>query len=52
MYTHWNQAVLYTKELSTPLYVALKGMYDIIYDIIDDIMEIKWWKVFPLNILN
>ena len=52
MYTHWNQAVLQTKELSGPLYIAFKGTYDIIYDVIDDLMEIKQWKVFLLNILN
>ena len=27
-------------ELSAPPYIAFKGMYDIIYDIIDDITEI------------
>ena len=52
MYTHWNQAVLCTKELSAPPYIAFKAMYDAIYDVINDIMEIKQWKVFPLNILN
>ena len=52
MYTHWNHAVLCTKELSTPPYIAFKGMYDIIYDVIDDVMEIEQWKVFLLNILD
>ena len=52
MYTHWNQAVLCTKELSTPPYIAFEGTYDIICDVINDIMDIKQWKVFPLNILN
>ena len=52
MYTHWNHTVLCTKELNTPPYIAFKGTYDVIYDIMGDIMEIKQWKVFPLNILN
>ena len=25
-------------------------MYDIIYDVIDDIIKMEQWKVFPLNI--
>ena len=41
MYTHQSQAVLCTKELSTPLYIAFKGMYDVIYDVIDDITKIE-----------
>ena len=41
MYTHWNHTVLCTKELSTPPYIAFKRMYDIIYDIIDDVTKIE-----------
>ena len=41
MYTHWNQAVLWTKELSAPPYIAFEGMYDVIYDVIIDITEIE-----------
>ena len=52
MYTHWYQAVLCTKELRAPPYIAFKGTYDIIYDVIDDVMEIKQWKVFLLNKLH
>ena len=52
MYTHWNQAVLCTKELSFPPYIAFKGMYDIIYDITNDVTKIKQWKVFLLNMLG
>ena len=52
MYTHWNQAVLCTKELSTPPYIAFMGMYDIIYDVTNDVTKIEQWKVFLLNILD
>ena len=34
-------------------YIAFKGMYDVIHHVIsnitDDIIKIKYWKVFPLN---
>ena len=52
MYTHWNEAVLCTKELSGPPYIVFEGTYDVTYDIIIDVTEIKQWKVFSLNILN
>ena len=52
MYTHWNQAVLCTKELSMPTYIAFEVKYDVIYDVTDDIMGIEQWRVFLLNILN
>ena len=47
MYTHLNHAVLCIKELSAPPYIAFKGTYDIIYDVINDITKIEQWKVPP-----
>ena len=41
MYTHWNLAVLYIIELSTPTYVSFEGTDNIISDVINDIIVIK-----------
>ena len=40
MYTHWNLAVLYIIELSTPAYIAFESADDIINDITNDTIGI------------
>ena len=46
MYTHWNLAVLCIIELSTPAFIAFES----INNVTNDIIRIKQWRVFPLNI--
>ena len=41
MYIHWNLAVLYIIELSTPAYIAFEGTDNVINDITNDVIGIK-----------
>ena len=50
MYTHWNLAVLYFIELSTPAYIAFDSADNVINGITNDVIGIKQWRDFPLNI--
>ena len=37
-------------ELSTPAYIAFGSTDNVINDITNDVIVIKQWRVFPLNI--
>ena len=41
MHNHYNLAVLYIIELSTPAYISLEGNDNIINDVTNDIIGIK-----------
>ena len=42
MYTQGNHAVLCTIEIIASPYIALKGTYDVIHDITDDVIKIEY----------